>query len=131
MPQRANKSALKLISGRTLEAVCFVVDYITFQFGDLVLAALALPVVTEDSSVLTADQLGYRDALCRQIGRTVVSTSENAYRLEIDLDRGTRIVISLDAAHPPGPEMATLSGGGHFTAWLRPGTQPGRETDET
>lgn len=124
MSRAENASLLELISGKRLDAVCFVLDYATFQFGDLVLAALASPLVIEGGVTTLAKLPGYRDALCRQIERTVVSTSEGPQKLELVFGGGSKIVIPLDAPDPPGPEMASLSERGQFvTAWLRPGTQ--------
>ena len=105
---------LHLLRGRRLDAVCFVLDYVTLTFEDLVLAALAHPVVIEKSGTASSDRAGYKDALCRQIMRHVTSTSETSTKLEIGLDSEVWIVVPLDAGTPPGPEMATLSGRGHF-----------------
>lgn len=116
-------SGLALIIGKRLDAVCFVLDYVTFQFHDHVLAALSDPLVIQSGEVLTSGRPGYRDALCSLIERVVVSVSETAEKLGIELDRDIKIVVDLNAASPPGPEMATLSDKGRFiTAWLRPGT---------
>ena len=111
-----------MTEGRALISVCFTLDYIQFVFGDFVLAALADPIVCEGDATITTNTPGYRDVLCRLIGTSVLSTDETESCLEIELDNGARILIPLDAAWPPGPEMATLSGNGKFhAAWTRPG----------
>jgi hypothetical protein len=121
MTQPKAGSALECILGKRLDAVCFVLNYITFQFDDFGLAALAAPLVAKGEEALSSDWPGYRDALCSQIGQTVISVSETTKTLEITLTTGTKIIVPLDAAFPPGPEMATLSGKGRFiNAWLRP-----------
>jgi hypothetical protein len=121
MSQSNAGSALECIVGRRVDAVCFVLDYITFQFGDLVLAALADPLLTKSDKLLSLGQAGYRDGLCSEIGESVVSVSETIERLEITLTQGTKIIVPINALNPPGTEMATLSGKGQFVnAWLRP-----------
>jgi len=114
-------STLDSIVGKKLDAVCFVLDYVTFQFGDLVLAALAKPEIVKGKESQSEEQAGYRDALCSEIQQLVTATSETTERLEIILSSGSKILVPLNANYPPGPEMATLSGRGRFiTAWLRP-----------
>ena len=117
-------SPLGLILGKRLDAVCFVLDYVTFQFGGLGLAALAAPLFIKEGRTLSAEESGYRDALCSQIGQTVVAVSDSPHSLEVTLALAAKIVLPLDAEYPPGPEMATLSGKGHFMAWLRPSSKP-------
>lgn len=125
MERPEKKSVLEMLVGKRLDSVCFVLDYITLQFDDLGLAALANPIIEENSQEFTAGQPGYRDVLCAQIEQYVTAASETANRLEIQLANGVTISVPLDADYPPGPEMATLSGRGTFiTAWLRPGTKP-------
>ncbi len=114
-------TVLESLLGKRLDSVCFVLDYITFQFRDLGLAALAKPELLKGQDLLTEGQAGYRDALCGEILQHVTGTYETAERIEITLSSGTKISVPLNADFPPGPEMATLSGNGRFiTAWLRP-----------
>lgn len=114
-------SALNLVLGKKLVAVSFVLNYITFQFENFNLAALARPLLVQGKDELSAEMPGYRDALCNQIGKTVVSASERPEKLEVTLMDDIKIVVPLDAAYPAGPEMANLSGKGPiFTAWIRP-----------
>jgi hypothetical protein len=116
---------LHLISGSKLDDISFVNDYIIFRFGGLIFAALADPILIQHGQALISDQLGYKDALFKQLGQAVTSTLELPERLEIVLEGEDRIVVPLDAAYPPGPEMATLSGKGQFIAsWLRTGVSP-------
>jgi hypothetical protein len=111
---------LFLIEGQPLVSVCFLLGYVEFLFGDMVLAALAQPILLNGEAKVTSETPGYKDALCRQIGRVVRSTTEAGTYLEVGLEGGARIVIPLDADYPPGPEMATLSGKGCFCgAWIR------------
>ena len=125
MSQSNEGSVLNSILGKRLDAVCFILNYINFQFGDIVLAALAKPEILKGNDLQTEGQAGYRDALCGEIQQHVTATSETIEKLEISLSSGTRIVVPLNANDPPGPEMATLSGRGRFiTAWLRPELAP-------
>jgi hypothetical protein len=114
--------SLHLLRGKKLVSVKFILDYVEFAFEDLILAALADPILTTgQDTVLRHGQSGYRDALCGEIGNSIVETSETANSLVITMDDGKSIVVPLDAPVPPGPEMATLSGRGtFFQAWVRP-----------
>jgi len=101
--------------------VSFVLDYIEFNFDGLVLAALAGPVLFRDDRAFGPGAAGYRDALCGQIGKVVQSTSESTRILSVTFEDGTRLAVPLDAAEPPGPEMAMLSARGSFIAsWSKP-----------
>lgn len=121
MSSTTGGTVLESLMGKRLDAVSFVLDYISFQFRDLHLAALAKPELLRGENLLTEGQAGYRDALCSEILQHVTGTHETAERIEITLSSGTKISVSLNADFPPGPEMATLSGNGRFiTAWLRP-----------
>ena len=108
------QSPLERIVGQQLVAVCFVLDYVQFQFGTLVLAALTSPILVESSIEYRRQMSDYRNALCRQIGSAVESISDTAEGLEILLTGGYRLLIDLTASDCPGPEMATLSVQGRF-----------------
>jgi hypothetical protein len=113
--------SLRSLRQKRLTSVNFVMDYIELVFEDLVLAALALPILTDSGTVLEPSRANYRDSLISKIARTVVNTSETKEQLQVSLDDGSVIVLPLDAPSPSGPEMATLSGRGtFFQSWLRP-----------
>ena len=116
-----NSSLIPLV-GRRLYGVSFILDYIVLAFDpDYSLAAMSLPIVFKDGEPINSDQAGYRDALVEQIGKIVEATSETNRELTVVLDEHLKFVIRLDADEPPGPEMAQMSGGGHFLlAWVRP-----------
>lgn len=91
-------------------------------FDDLVFSALAWPALLNATGEVVAGDVGYRDALCSQIGKMAASTDEADDQLQVVLQDATKIVVRLDDPEPPGPEMALLSGKGHFhQAWLRIG----------
>jgi hypothetical protein len=112
---------LYLLEGKDLVSICFVLDYIEFVFGDLVLASLADPVIFEGGQGYSFEHAGFRDALCRRIKKLVSETAESEKLLSITFEDGVKLVIPLDSPTHPGPEMATLSGRGTFyAAWTRP-----------
>jgi hypothetical protein len=90
-------TVLESLLGKRLDAVSFVLDYISFQFRDVHLAALAKPELLRGDDVLTEGQAGYRDALCSEIQQHVTATYETAERIEITLSSGTKISVPLNA----------------------------------
>lgn|SRR5579884_2597206 len=121
-----SSSALELLKGKQLVSVCFVLDYITFQFDDLVLSALSDPVLIDSCQSWTRASPGYHEALCRNIGACVDAVMDDPRELRIQLESST-LVLPLDAPAPQGPELATLSGHGTFyQAWLRMDSDPSR-----
>jgi hypothetical protein len=111
-----------LIVGSELHGIEFMMDYINYRFGDLIFAALADPVLTQTGEVVARDDPSYKNHLLKLIGQTVKATHELPERLEIVFESGEKMIVPLDAAYPPGPEMATLSRMGTFIAsWLRTG----------
>ncbi len=115
-------SSLERLLNKTLTTVDFVMGYVNLNFENVVLSALALPIVVNDAGSIDVGHSDYRDALDSQIGKVVSSTTETDDKLEVRFKDGPVIVVPLDAETPPGPEMATLSGSGHFyRAWLRTG----------
>ena len=110
---------LDLVRGKKLKAVEFVEDYYNFQFEEFIFAALAKPTLFErGENSSPAEKAAYDGALTRLVGAAVISTTETSTSLEIQLDNGVTLIVSLDASHPAGPEMAMLSSKGMFLgAW--------------
>lgn len=114
-------SALEMLLSKSLISVCFVLDYVNFQFEDVVLSALSDPILIEGNDRWTRAGSGYHEALCRQIRKQVESVVDDPAQLQIRLVGGAILIIDLNAPEPPGPEMSTLSGRGIFhQAWIRP-----------
>jgi hypothetical protein len=101
--------ALEKIVGRALSSVTFVADYVQFAFDGPVLTAHTLPTVNLGSQHLEWGQLGYRDALCRQIGRRVGRVEVNDEHVSVAFDEGAAISISLLDKNYTGPEALQFS----------------------
>ena len=84
-------------------------DYIQFGFDGPSLTAYTLPAVSRKSENLIWGQLGYRDALCEQIGSRVAGTGVNEERVAITFDTGATISISLRNEDYRGPEALEFS----------------------
>ncbi|MEZ0260933.1 MAG: hypothetical protein ACAH80_07975 [Alphaproteobacteria bacterium] len=120
MHDETTSQPLKMIVGKDLEAVTFVMDYVQLQFQELIFTALAWPTISDGSKNMTIVQLGYRDKLCEQITQSVVAVRDDPKSITITLKNGVSLIVPLDADEPRGPEMAHLSGKGLFiTAWHR------------
>ena len=118
---KENRKLLELIRGKVLTSVNRAVDYLDFQFEDLILSALALPTLVNGAEKHTLDLESFGERTKPLINQRVSLTDEKLSRLEIEFEGGTRLVIPLDVAFPPGPEMAILSGKGDFIAeWSKP-----------
>jgi hypothetical protein len=108
------------LAGEVLSAVCFVHDYIEFDFDGPVLRALTPVTVTVAGQRWTSPQPGYRDALCSIIGATV-STVELQEGIEIAVRFGTEaeLRISLREGASPSGEAAHFlpEPGGALQVW--------------
>jgi hypothetical protein len=95
---RGDRAELVAVEGEKLSAVTFVQDYVQLHFDGPRLTLIAWPVVRVGDASHAVDDPGYRDQLCRLIGRVVV----RAYvrpgdRLQIDFVEGLSLMASLDA----------------------------------
>ena len=102
------------LEGKSLDAVAFEPHYVTFQFEELTLAAIASPVLIND----TINQDTYEGGFVKQVGQKVMSTIETDDTLEIRFGNNSHFFIPLNVLHPPGPELAMLSRKGQvLRAW--------------
>lgn len=107
---------IDLLDGKQLTAVLAEHGYVTFVFEDLVFSSLARPALFCYGVPLAFDQV-----LNGLIGQHVLCSDETYEQLSVTLTDGYLLVVPLNASDAPGPEMATLSGGGKFIAqWSRP-----------
>lgn len=67
-----------------LSAVCFVRDFVEFQFDGPILRALSDPVIHIGARSWHFPLPGTRDALCSVIGGFVTSASERATKLVVE-----------------------------------------------
>jgi hypothetical protein len=106
------------MNGRELAAVVFVRDYVEFHFDGPVLTAITLPRVRHGEQLVAPGDEGYRDALCRQIGK-VVSASEVREKdaVEITFSDATTITISLRDEDCMTAEAAKYNDG-HDGLWV-------------
>jgi hypothetical protein len=94
--QRGDVVELVGIEARQLSAVTFVRDYIQLSFDGPVITTVTFPVVSIGEHRFAREAPGYRDQLCRVIGKTVI----RAYvkpddHLQIDFSDEFSITVSL------------------------------------
>jgi hypothetical protein len=93
---------------QALGSVVFVMDYVQFDFNGSSLTTFVWPEWNRDSERLRAEDLGYRDALCRLIGAQVTGVTETAESLSIHFTSGETLVASLRAEDALRPENASF-----------------------
>lgn len=98
--------------GQRLTFVTFVMDYFQLGFDGPSLTLLIDPIVIGPSLRVDSQTPGYRDALCNQITRTVVSAEivEDA-QLTIEFDNDIKFVVPLASENYPGPEAIIFGDG--------------------
>ena len=114
-----NSNPLQLIIGEELSAVVFVRDYVQLQFDGPGLTAINDPTVVVGGRAYTTTTAGYRDALCGQIGHSVVSAEvASDMEITIEFDDGSTISISLrEQDYLYGPEAAVFHHGKNTWVW--------------
>ena len=101
--------ALEKIVGSALSSVTFVADYVQLGFDGPGLNAYTLPVVRLGSQRVELGQPGYRDALCKQIGRRVERIEVDDQHVSIFFEEDATISISLLDKDYTGPEALLFS----------------------
>jgi hypothetical protein len=108
---------LKLLSGRRLHAVTFILDYVQFQFEPplTINAFTRVSVRPNDGKIPANDEVQLRNLLCAQISK-VVGLVIVRYQKSFDLtfDGGSGISISLRPEDYVGPEAVTVSTDSYF-----------------
>ncbi|MGI4827180.1 MAG: hypothetical protein ACRYFU_03170 [Janthinobacterium lividum] len=106
------------IVGEDLSSVVFVMDYVQFDFNGARLTTFAWPEWGRGGERLRANEMGYRDALCKLIGARVSGVTQTIESLSIDFTNGEMLVTSLRAEDASGPESASfLSETGLLWIW--------------
>lgn len=96
-----------------LSAITFIRDYLQLHFDGPYLNLYTLPIVI-DSEERTCDStsLKYRNALCNQIGKRVVSTEINKQqKMSIGFEDGVFFVVSLREEDRVGEEAVMFQDG--------------------
>ena len=103
----ASGDELAELVGSQLNTVAFVMDYVEFKFNGPILRALSNPIVEIGTSRHLFPSAGSRDAFCELIGsdvRSVVVRPQD--RIEVETDRGAKLIIPLDDESRRGAEAA-------------------------
>lgn len=108
-PKPELTNALRKLVGHELSSVTFVRDYIQLAFDGSGINAYTTPTVSCGSESLKFGQPGYRDGLCRQIGRSVERSEVDGQRVSIIFESGTTVSISLREDDYRGPEALEFS----------------------
>jgi hypothetical protein len=92
----SEKPLIKSLENRELAGVTFIRGYIQFLFDGPILNTYTLPRVITRDAIFDAKTLGYRDALCEQIGEIVTMAHvDSEQKITIQFGNGTSIEISL------------------------------------
>jgi hypothetical protein len=95
---RGDHAELVSIEGEHLSAVTFVQDYVQLHFDGPRLTLVTWPVVVADDVSHPFGESGYRDELCKLIGRVVARAYvRTGDRLQIDFTDRASLVASLKA----------------------------------
>jgi hypothetical protein len=118
---KSDETILKSLEGNRLSAVTFVLqDYLQLHFDGSLLNVYVWPRIRTGELALDRDTPGYRDALCRQIGKHVGAAIEEPNdKLVIQFVDGTIVEISLKEEDRNGPEAAMLQidAGKRWNVW--------------
>lgn len=112
--------ALKQLEGRELAGVTFIRSYLQLLFDGPYLNAYVWPQISKGENHFNQGDLGYRDALCQQIGKTISNTLEDeGKRLILKFSDESEIEISLEEEHREGPEAVVIQidGGKTWAVW--------------
>lgn len=95
--QNINKSILRFIETLELVGITFIRGYIQFLFDGPVLNTYTLPLIKIESKTIISTDFGYCDALCRLIGKKIISAYEDEKEeiITIKFERSTELLVSL------------------------------------
>lgn len=100
---------LRILVGRQLTAVSFVMDYVLFQFDDAFLSSLYPPVLTlSDGSELEFGMEGFCNQARERIQQTVTAATDNGKEITINLSDASVIRVPLWHEESRGREAAIL-----------------------
>jgi hypothetical protein len=114
------KPVLSSLQDHELAGITFIRGYAQFLFEGPVLNAYTLPNVITSETIFTPQTIGYRDALCEQIGEKVTTAREEpGHKLAIQFSNKTSIEISLKDEDRVCAEAAMLQvdSGKRWNAW--------------
>jgi hypothetical protein len=100
---------LRVLIGRQLTAVTFIMDYVKFQFEDAFLSSLYPPVLSlADGSEIEFGMDGFCNRVRERIQQTVAATEDNGREIIIKLEDGSVIRVPLWYEEARGSEAAIL-----------------------
>ncbi|MDR3736428.1 MAG: hypothetical protein P4L10_12945 [Acidobacteriaceae bacterium] len=98
------------IIGEELTSVAFVQDYLVLEFDGPLVTLYAWPSVLLEDGSFSFGEPGYRDALCAQIGDTVVQAQmEEFAALTIEFENGIVFGVSLREEDVTGPQAGSFT----------------------
>lgn len=114
---------IKSLNSSELTSVIFVRDYVQFVFEgekeNFILSAFTLPTTALSNHKYDFQTLGWRDALCSFINKTVrTAIAEEGNSIKVEFEDGTHLEISLKDEDYEGPEAAMLTNdSGQIEVW--------------
>jgi hypothetical protein len=105
----AMSDQIQILVGALLSSVEFVYDYVQLRFDGPCLTVNAPFEIHVGETAFKQNEVGYRDALCERIGKSVRAAYTVPERhIGIDFDDQSSIHISLRPRDQVGPEAAVL-----------------------
>ena len=109
MENDQQNESLSDLKNRQLGAVTFVQDYLQLYFDGPRFTAYLFPTLKTKTAELNISTPGYRDALCRQIGKKVNDAYKvRGEKLVIQFEDQVVFEISLRQEDQVGPEAAMV-----------------------
>jgi hypothetical protein len=108
---------LKHISGRRLQAVTFILDYVQLQFDPplTINAFTRVSVRPNGEQVRGDDDIQFRNLLCAQISKVVgLVLVRDSKSFDLGFSDGSGISISLRPEDYAGPEAVAVNGDGYL-----------------
>lgn len=108
--RRESVPSLRSLLGESVSAVTFVMDYLQVQLESGVLNFYNWPIVSIGEKTLRHGDVGYRDALCEFITKTIRAVDElldEGLKLEF-ADSSIAVPLRVDKDFP-GPEIAAFA----------------------
>lgn len=119
MSANRDKSALTCLLNEELSAITFVRDYLQLHFDGPFFNVYIWPKIKIGDRILELETPGYRDALCAQIGKTVIGFCEKlGARILINFSDGVVIEMSIGQGGRIGPEALLFrDAAGQLSVW--------------
>jgi len=116
-----NHPELSLLKDHNLVGVTFIQNYLQLLMEGLyespILNGYVWPWIKTDKGIFSIESLGYRDALCEQIGKKLVNVLDNNEEIVLIFSDNAEIHFSIKECDKTGPEAVMLQMGNITCVW--------------